>query len=70
MAIWKAKRLDQDADQVIYHVRAMANSDDWKKQGGQFIPAPLTYLRQARWDGADAIESAGIHFVGGHGVVL
>lgn len=54
LKVWKTRRLDQDAGQIIGHVLAMANSDDWQKQAGQFIPAPLVYLRQARWDGAEA----------------
>ncbi len=51
--VWKTKKLDEDADQIIAHVNALASSDDWKKQSGQYIPAPLTYLNQLRWDGAE-----------------
>lgn len=53
LSVWQAKKLDQQADQIIAHVRLAAASDDWRKQSGQFIPAPLTYLNQSRWDGAE-----------------
>lgn len=32
-------------------------SDDWSKDGGQFAPAPMTYLNQKRWDGFEKAES-------------
>lgn len=51
--VWQARNLDRDADAILAHVREMANSNDWQKQSGQFIPAPLTYLNQSRWDGFD-----------------
>ncbi len=53
LAKWKGQKLDAHADQIISHVRAMATSDDWTKQDGQFIPATLSYITQARWDGAE-----------------
>jgi hypothetical protein len=35
---------------MIEAVRAQSNSDQWKKDGGQFIPNPSTWLNQKRWN--------------------
>ena len=53
LKVWKSKKLDLVADQIIAHVKAKAGTDDWIKQEGQFIPAPLVYLNKGTWDGAD-----------------
>ena len=53
-AKWKAKRLDRIADELIADVRKRIASDDRWKRG--FIPDPLTYLNQERWD--DALTDA------------
>jgi hypothetical protein len=50
---WKSKNFEAQADAIVAHVEAMTASHDWTKDGGQFRPAPLTYLNQTRWDGAD-----------------
>lgn len=52
-AKWKSKNLDKHADQIIKHVMWMKGQEAWKKDGGHFIPAPLVYINQARWDGAE-----------------
>ena len=31
----------------------MKTTDMWKKSNGDFIPAPLVYINQERWDGAE-----------------
>jgi hypothetical protein len=31
----------------------MKSSIDWRKESGAYIPAPLVYLNQRRWEGAD-----------------
>jgi hypothetical protein len=31
----------------------MKLSMEWRKESGEFIPAPLVYLRHRRWDGAE-----------------
>jgi hypothetical protein len=50
--VWQKENLDAIADQIIAHVQAMTASNDWEKNSGAFIPAPLTYLNTQRWDGA------------------
>jgi hypothetical protein len=34
----------------------MQTTDQWKKANGDFIPAPLVYINQMRWDGAEVPE--------------
>lgn len=51
--LWNKSDLDQAFDEIIFHLKAMLESADWKKDAGAYIPAPLTYLRQQRWDGAE-----------------
>jgi len=35
---------------VLSAIAAQKATDQWKKDGGQFIPLPATWLRQGRWD--------------------
>lgn len=57
---WTRNGLDGVADLIIPHVRAMAGTTDWQKDDHQYVPAPLAYLNQSKWDGAetDAFGSA------------
>lgn len=57
LARWKKGLYDGCADQIIKHVEWMKTTDQWRKDGGSFIPAPLVYLNQQRWDGAEIPES-------------
>ena len=41
---------------IVKHLQWMATTAQWLKDGGAFIPAPLVYLNQQRWDGADIPE--------------
>ena len=54
---------DGCADQIIKHTIWMTTTDAWRKSEGAFIPAPLVYLNQQRWDGAEIPESFGIERV-------
>ena len=54
---WKKGLYDGCADQIIKHCLWMATTDAWRKSDGAFIPAPLVYLNQQRWDGAEIPES-------------
>jgi hypothetical protein len=51
--IWHKAGLDPVSDQVIAHVACMKDHPQWKSFNGQYIPAPLVYLNQRRWEGAD-----------------
>lgn len=51
--LWEDRRLEPDAMAILAHVEAMKRSSDWTKDRGDFVPAPIVYLRSARWSGAD-----------------
>ena len=51
-AAWKSwqKRKDKpDCIEILNAVYEQKNSVDWKKDGGQFIPNPATWINQGRW---------------------
>jgi hypothetical protein len=50
LAHWQTKSLEANSARIVAHVEAMRRSVDWTKDGGAFIPAPLVYLRQERYD--------------------
>jgi hypothetical protein len=51
---WVKVKAEPERDRVIAHVKRLKASANWVKDNGQFVPAPLVYLNQRRWDGADA----------------
>ena len=54
---WQRHHHETQADTIIAHVAWLRTTMDWLKDGGAYIPAPLVYLNQARWDGADIPKS-------------
>lgn len=56
LAKWNKLKLDAQAEQIVAHVTWMATTNDWKKENGAYIPAPLVYINQMRWDGAEIPE--------------
>jgi hypothetical protein len=42
---------DEEKERAIKALELWKKTDDWKKNNGQYIPAPLVYLHQKRWDG-------------------
>ena len=39
-----------DVDVLIAAVEAQKNTEQWKTEGGRFIPNPATWLNQGRWE--------------------
>lgn len=59
---WETKDCEPIADRIVAHVEAMKRTEQWQKDGAQFIPAPLMYLNQERWMAvADTSEVAEWH---------
>ena len=56
LAKWAKTYCETQADQIIKHVEWLKTTEQWKKDGGAYIPAPLVYLNQQRWDGAEIPE--------------
>lgn len=57
---WKKSGCEKVKDEIIRHVGRMKACEDWRKNGGAFIPAPLVYLNQRRWEGAGESVSTDI----------
>ena len=53
---WEKHYCETQSDQIIKHVEWLKTTEQWIKSNGAFIPAPLVYLNQQRWDGADIPE--------------
>lgn len=64
--VWAKRHLDAEADEIVAHVKAMGQTTEWRKEAGQYVPAPLVYLNGRRWDGAEfgAIEGQSDAFAG------
>ena len=39
-----------DIEKIIAAIDTQSQSDQWTRDGGQYIPYPATWLRQGRWD--------------------
>jgi hypothetical protein len=61
-AAWKVwerlKPSDELAGVMVDAVRRQQDSPQWRRENGQFIPHPRTWLNQGRWD--DEAESVGV----------
>lgn len=56
---WRKARLEDSAPEILAHLASMKDSPTWRKEAGQYIPAPLAYLNGRKWDGADVqVESS------------
>lgn len=53
---WKKADGEKVADEIISHVESLKNSQTWTKNNGEYIPAPLVYLNNRRWEGADLVD--------------
>lgn len=53
---WKKAHAERDAALILAHVESLKTSASWREKGGQFIPAPLVYLNNRRWEGAELAE--------------
>jgi hypothetical protein len=55
---WKKAHAEAEAALVNAHVESLKDSANWKKNDGEFIPAPLVYLNKRSWEGAEIAEPA------------
>ena len=57
---WSKNGLETHADQIVAAVVTSKESRDWTKDGGEFIPTPITWLKEKRWLAvADAPKTVG-----------
>ena len=50
---WVLYHCDSQVEKIIKHIEWLKTTEQWLKNFGAFIPAPLVYLNQKRWDGAE-----------------
>lgn len=55
---WKKANAERDAAVILAHVQSLKLSASWLKNNGEFVPAPLVYLNQRRWEGANDATAA------------
>lgn len=47
--VWKRLKLDSKIEDMLKAIEQQKNSEDWRQEGGRFIPHPATWLNGARW---------------------
>lgn len=52
--LWRQKSFDEQAEVILAHVARLKESEGWRNG---FICAPLVYLNQRRWEGAEEGEA-------------
>jgi hypothetical protein len=53
LKVWIKGHHESQTETIVAHVRWLATTHAWLQEGGAYIPAPLVYLNQQRWDGAE-----------------
>lgn len=56
----QTERIRPDMAMLLGAIQAQMASDQWRKNEGQFIPYPATWLRQERWDDELKVTLPGI----------
>ena len=59
---WLSLGCEAIAGKVRAAVEAAKRSEAWKKDGGQYIPAPLVWLNQERWEAPTEADQAAEHW--------
>lgn len=54
--VWRKGKFHIDKQKIQSHIESLKMSPDWTKDNGKFIPAPLVYLNQKRWEGVEIEE--------------
>lgn len=49
---WIANNLDEHADMIADALGIASSDPEWKKENGAFVPLPMTWLNQRRWEAA------------------
>lgn len=56
---WLKNKCGARFDKIMETLQKFTACDQWKKDGGQFIPHPATWLNQERWDDEPTTDTAG-----------
>lgn len=57
---FKAAKINGHLPEVIADIEAKKESEGWKKNGGQYIPNPSTYLNNRKWEDGAEEQPSGI----------
>lgn len=57
---WEKAKGKPAVGDILVAIEQQKQSEQWKKDGGQFIPHPATWLNQGRW-ADEPVESTGVH---------
>ena len=61
---FKSAKINGNLPDVLKDIESRMDSAEWKKDEGQFIPYPATYLNQRRWEDGGMAESSSSIFAG------
>lgn len=50
MKLWARLKVNGNLTKVLSAIEQQKRSEQWQKDGGQFIPNPATWLGQSRWE--------------------
>jgi len=50
LKVWKTKGLDSMIETILTALENHKASNDWQKEGGQYIPGSAVWLNQERWE--------------------
>lgn len=62
VAKWRTRGCEPIADVVLGALRAQKASKQWTKDGGEFIPSPLVWLNQSRWEAPTEEDAESAHW--------
>ncbi len=47
---FKAQKISGELPDILRDIEFRVSGDDWRKEGGKYVPNPATYLNQRRWE--------------------
>lgn len=47
---FKAQKINGELPDILRDIEFRVSGDDWRKEGGKYVPNPATYLNQRRWE--------------------
>ena len=50
LGVWRRCKLEPRADEVVKALEGWKQTEQWTKEGGQFVCAPIVWLNQERWE--------------------
>ena len=61
----QTQKIRPDLDTLLKAVSAAKRTDQWRQDGGKYIPHPATWLRAERWDDDYGVDLGDVVEVGG-----